>query len=336
MAVVGSSVALSPAIADYPVLAGQMWRYLAASVVLVGLMTARRDRRPRPDVGDVVRLVLLAASGLAGFNWCIVEGAKRSDPAFIAAVVGASPVALAILGPVISHTAIRRRTVVGGIAVATGIVVVQSATAAPSEAVPYAAGALVCEVAFTLLAVPLLRVMSPIAVSAGACVAAVPLLLVLAVAQPGPDFVLPSVSQAAVLLYLAVMTTAVAFVLWYGGVIRLGADRAGLFTGVMPVAALAIGVVVGTSSWSPGALAGSLLCGGGIAVGLRAARAGRGVDGRGRLLRRRPFHVAWMARQRCGGVLQEAEELDRERQDDGGVLLRGDFDDGLEQAQLQG
>jgi drug/metabolite transporter (DMT)-like permease len=45
--------------------------------------------------------------------------------------------------------------------------------------------------------------------------------------------------------YLAVAVTAVAFVLWYGCVERLGAGRAGLLTGVAPVAAALTGIALG-------------------------------------------------------------------------------------------
>jgi drug/metabolite transporter (DMT)-like permease len=46
-------------------------------------------------------------------------------------------------------------------------------------------------------------------------------------------------------VHLAVVVTAVAFLLWYSAVRRIGAGRAGLFTGVVPVAAAAGGVLLG-------------------------------------------------------------------------------------------
>ena len=45
--------------------------------------------------------------------------------------------------------------------------------------------------------------------------------------------------------HLAVFVTALAFVLWYGAVDRIGAARAGLFTGVVPVTAAVGGVLLG-------------------------------------------------------------------------------------------
>ncbi|TDE00345.1 DMT family transporter [Jiangella asiatica] len=280
MTVVGTSIALAPLLVDYPVLAGQAWRYLLAGLVLLGVMHARGVPVPRPRLAQLGRLVLLAGTGLAAFNWLLIEGSARSDPAFLAAVIGATPLVLALAGPLFDGGRIHGRTVAGSVVVVAGILVVQGATTAPLGAVPYAVGFLLCEAAFTLLAVPLLRELSPLQVSGAVCLVAVPLLAGLAVLEPGADLVVPTVSEAATLAFLAVCTTAIAFLLWYGGVVRLGADRAGLFAGVMPIAGVLAGVVAGTSGWSPTVLGGALLCGAGIVVGLRRApRAGEFADG---------------------------------------------------------
>ena len=61
--------------------------------------------------------------------------------------------------------------------------------------------------------------------------------------------------------YLAVGVTAIAFVLWYTSVGSLGAGRAGLLTGVAPIAAALVGVVLGAPV--PGLL---VWCGIGIVV----------------------------------------------------------------------
>lgn len=270
MILVGTSVAMSPALVNYPVLAGQAWRYLLAAGTLIGVLTTRGGRLPRLTWRGWVRLVVLAATGLAAFNWFIIEGAKRADPAFLVAIVGAVPITLAVMGPILGQTRVRPLTAGGAVVVGVGIVVVSGATAAPLAAVPYAAGILAGEVLFTLLAVPLLREITPLQLSASACLVAVPMLALGALLEPGTALQMPTITEGLALLYMAVFTTAVAFLLWYGGVVRLGADRAGLFAGVMPVAGYVAGIALGTSAWSPAALSGALLCALGIVLGLRA------------------------------------------------------------------
>jgi drug/metabolite transporter (DMT)-like permease len=55
-------------------------------------------------------------------------------------------------------------------------------------------------------------------------------------------------SDWAAIGYLAVLVTAVAFVLWYSAVLALGAGRAGLLTGIAPVSAALSGVLVGADA----------------------------------------------------------------------------------------
>jgi drug/metabolite transporter (DMT)-like permease len=97
--------------------------------------------------------------------------------------------------------------------VGVGIVVVSGATSAPLAAVPYAAGILLCEVAFTLLAVPLLKEITPLQLSAFVCLVAVPMLAAAAVVEPGAAVQMPTDIEGLALLYMAVFTTVVAFLL---------------------------------------------------------------------------------------------------------------------------
>jgi drug/metabolite transporter (DMT)-like permease len=69
--------------------------------------------------------------------------------------------------------------------------------------------------------------------------------------------------------YLAVGVTALAFVLWYSSVARLGAGRAGLLTGIAPIAAAATGVALGGPLPSLAVWAGIATVAAGLAVGLR-------------------------------------------------------------------
>jgi hypothetical protein len=99
-----------------------------------------------------------------------------------------------------------------------------------------------------------------------------------------------------------VFTTAVAFLLWYGGVVRLGADRAGLFAGVMPVAGYVAGVALGTSPWSLAApFGGVLLCG---RAGHRAGSTG--AIGGGGDRSHRPIKSSWSAKNQPGQPVPSA------------------------------
>ena len=75
--------------------------------------------------------------------------------------------------------------------------------------------------------------------------------------------------------YLAVAVTAVAFVLWYACVSRLGAGRAGLLTGIAPIAAALAGVALGGPAPRAGVWMGIAVVSAGLVIGLRGAPARR-------------------------------------------------------------
>src|SRR4051794_8554362 len=85
---------------------------------------------------------------------------------------------------------------------------------------------------------------------------------------PAGALAVPTAGEAARLAWLAVVVTAIAFVLWYSAVNALGVERAGLFAGVLPVAALLCAAALGASGLTPGRLAGVLAVAAGIAAGM--------------------------------------------------------------------
>ncbi|WP_026211922.1 DMT family transporter [Longispora albida] len=261
MFLVGSSVPLSRELLDYPTLAGQAARYALAAAVL--LVLARGF--PRLTTRDAVRLVALAATGLAGFNICLLAALREADPATVGTVIGATPVVLALAG--------RRSTrlVLGAVVMVIGAALVQGVGHASLAGLLWSVGALGGEVAFSLVAAPLVPRLGPIAVSAYACVFAVPLLAAASLAA-GEQWRMPVPAEAGVLLYLAVVLTAGAFVIWYAGLKRLGVAKAGMFAGLFPVAALAGAAVLDGAVPSPVAIAGTVLVGAGLVFGLAEPR----------------------------------------------------------------
>ena len=132
-----------------------------------------------------------------------------------------------------------------------GSVLVEGAGRADAVGVAWAVVALLCEAAFTLLAVPVLPRLSPWGVSVHAVWIAAVMLLVGGVLVEGPTAALRlDARELAALLWLAVVVTAAAFVLWYGAVAALGSGRAALLCGVAPVSAAAVGAV--TTGHVPG------------------------------------------------------------------------------------
>lgn len=266
MAIVGGSVAVSRALVHAPLFAAQGVRYTIAAAILFAI-GRRRVHRPRGR--EWVWLAAVALSGLVVFNIAVVRGVQHASPAAIGVAVALVPIALAVVGALLEGRRPRQRVLAAAIVVTVGSCLVEGFGNASAGGVLWAAVVLCCEAGFTLLAVPVLPRHGPWGVSLHATWMGALVYVVLAVSTEGPGAIGSlSAAQWGAVLFLAVMVTAVAFVLWYAAVSSLGPDRAGLLTGVVPASAALLGVATG-AAW-PAALAwvGIAVVGGGLTVGL--------------------------------------------------------------------
>jgi drug/metabolite transporter (DMT)-like permease len=269
LALVGSLVAASDLVEAYPFATGQTLRYALAAGVLLCLA---RGRLPRLRPPEALGMAALSATGLVLFNLFVIEGVRETDPATVGVIVGCVPVVLAVAGPLLEGRAVSARVVAAAVVVAVGAAGVQWADGGITTlGLALALGALACEAGFSLLAAPHLARLGPLAVSAYACLFAVPMLAAWSLVAEGPAIPLPSPAEAAALGYLAACVTAGGFVCWYTGVRLLGVERAGLFSGVLPVSALACSAALGVAEITPQRLAAVAVVAGGITVGMRAA-----------------------------------------------------------------
>jgi drug/metabolite transporter (DMT)-like permease len=277
MVLVGSSVAVSQLLLDFPVLTGQAIRYAiaAAALLLIARFFPRfgagSARRPRPREAAV--LLGLAAIGLAGFNICVLTGLRHADPAVVGTFIGAAPLGLALLGPLQSRARPTPRLLAAAAIVVAGTAVVHGSGRADALGVAASAGALAAEVAFSMLAALVLPRLGAVRVSAYSCTLAVPLLLLGAAVTGEPaHWRSPTRPEWLALAYLATFMTVLAFLAWFTGLQRLGVDRAGVLVGVMPLATLATAAVMAGSWPAAGQVLGVLTVAAGLGLGLTAGR----------------------------------------------------------------
>ncbi len=271
MFAVGTGVTVSAELTEYPIFAAQSLRYLAAAAILVGAVAVLRRPVPRPRGTDWLWLAGVAATGLVIFNVAVIRSVEHAEPAAVAILIGAVPLVLLLADAVRLRQRPSPLLVLGAVLVVLGAALVQGGGRTTIEGLAWAFVALLCEAAFTLLAVPVLGRLGPVGVSIHTCWLAALALGLLALLIDGAE-ALPPMHAGAVgaLVYLAVVQTAIAFSLWYSGVGILGPAVAGLFAGVMPIAAALTGVVPGLTTVTPAVIGGSVLVGVGIALGLGA------------------------------------------------------------------
>jgi drug/metabolite transporter (DMT)-like permease len=270
-ALVGSLVAASDSVESYPLAEGQFARYLLAAAAL---LVIARGRLPRLGAREALGLAALAGTGLVLFNVLVIEGVRETDPATVGVIVGCVPIVLAVAGPLLDRRPVSGRVVLAAATVAVGAAGVQWTDGGITPAgLMLALGALGCEAAFSLLAAPHLARLGPLAVSAYACLFALPLLAAWSLATGGPDVPAPEPDEAIALLYLALAVTTGGFLCWYTAVSVLGVERAGLFSGLLPVSALACSAAIGAAEVTPGRLLAVAVVAAGISLGVRATTA---------------------------------------------------------------
>lgn len=265
-AMVGASFPVSEALVDYPYAAGQAIRYLGGALILTLLL---KGRLGRPTAKELALLFGVAGVGMVMFNLAVLGTVERIGATNAGVVIGASPVVLALLVPLVARRRPQRRFVLAALVVVAGAALVNGADdRIDALGLTLALTALAGEVGFTLLAAPLLPRLGAMRVAAWSAWLASAQLLVLSAG----DIPTPTTEHAAAIAYLAVITTALAFVLWFSAVQRLGADKAGLLIGLMPVAAVAVDALLNGRAPSPLDVAGTALVTLGVVLGATAGR----------------------------------------------------------------
>jgi drug/metabolite transporter (DMT)-like permease len=271
MTCVGGSVAVSGVLARAPVFTAEALRYAMACLILLGLARLAGRRLVMPRGAEWLWLAGIAVTGLVLFNIALVAGSRHAEPAVLGVAVACVPALLALIGPLLEGSRPRARLVAAALVVTCGAALVQGLGRTDALGLAWAAVVLSCEAAFTLLAIPVLGRHGPWGVSVHTTWLAAVMFAAIGGVREGPAAAARlGYHDWLAVAYLGVAVTAVAFVLWYSSVGRLGASRAGLLTGVAPVAAAAAGVLLGGPAPRPLVWAGIAVVAAGLTLGLRA------------------------------------------------------------------
>ncbi|WP_328384188.1 DMT family transporter (plasmid) [Micromonospora zamorensis] len=242
----GASIAMVRLLLSYPLFAGQAMRYAIAAAVLlptlvaVGLM-ARRDvarsgERLKVAPAEWAWLALLAAAGLVGYNMCLVTALEHADAAVVSSVVGAVPLAVGIVAPLLRQHLPSRHLVMAAVIVVGGTILVHGAGQGSLLGVGFAIGALAGDSAFALVADKVLPRLGPVRVATYTCLLAVPMLLSASIVAGEPtSWRVPNATEWLVLAGLGVLLTAVGFCAFFRGIQMASVERAALTVGLVPL-----------------------------------------------------------------------------------------------------
>ncbi|WP_307872610.1 DMT family transporter [Paractinoplanes ovalisporus] len=272
MTFVGGSVAVSAFLADAPSLTVQSLRYaVACLLLLLYVFLYARGRVLRPRGTEWLWLGGVVLTGMVVFNVALVQGSRHAEPAVLGVAVACVPLLLAVAGPLLEGRAPAAHLVVAALVVTVGAALVQGLGRTDGIGLLWALVTFACEAGFTLLAVPVLGRHGPLGVSVHATWMAAVAFGAGGLFWEGPRAILRlHLDDVLAGAYLAVLVTAVAFVLWYTCVQRLGSARTGLLTGIAPVSAAVVGVALGGPVPGLAVWVGVAVVAAGLALGFRS------------------------------------------------------------------
>ncbi|OLF07170.1 hypothetical protein BLA60_28580 [Actinophytocola xinjiangensis] len=267
---VGASVPVTGLLDGYPVLSAQAARYaIGAALLFVWL----RGRVPLPTRRDLGGLAVMVGAGMLGFNAAILLAQRYATPGFVAAMLGASPLVLAVAAPLLRGRRPSRPALTGGGLVAVGVVTLSGGGSWHGPGLVLSIVVVLCEVAFTLGGVGVVARLGAVGASFWSCVGAAAGGAVLSTVLSGTAaWPAPTTTETVAVLVLGSVVTALAFGCWYTGVAVLGADRVGVLIGLMPVAGLAASVLLDRQDLTPVSVIGVLIVTAGCVLGLRGER----------------------------------------------------------------
>jgi drug/metabolite transporter (DMT)-like permease len=249
MAIVGSSIVVGKvAVARLPVFLLSGLRFAVASLILVVIVAVIERPLPRLAGRDVAVLTLQAFAGIFVFNVLLLYGLALTSAAEGGIVTSTTPAVAAALSVVALRERWSRARTVGVILVVLGIVVINIAGGGlgargswPLLGNVLVFGAVVGEAVFVVCSRVASQRLSPVVVATAISALGFVMFLPAALLELRA-FPLSRLTSADWLLvgYYGVIVTVVAFLFWASGVARVPASAASVFTGVLPVSALAL------------------------------------------------------------------------------------------------
>lgn len=268
--VVGGSVPVTGLLEHYPVLSGQAIRYAIGTAVLYTWLRCKGRRLRRPTPRDLLGIAGMVVFGMLGFNAAQLAAQRFAAPGFVAAMLGGTPLFLALLAPALRGRRPALSALLGAVVVVTGVVVLSGGGSWHGPGLVLSLLVLLGEVLFTVSGAGVTTRLGVLEACVLACLAATVAAAVSGTVIDGrAAWPVPTATEAIALLILGVLVTAVAFCAWYTSVTVLGADRAGVLVGLMPLSGLAVAVLVGAQPVTLVGVGGALLVGTGCVIGLR-------------------------------------------------------------------
>ena len=253
------------------------YRFLIGATVLIGLALVQRRSFRLGVRGHVFALLVGVLQFVLNFN-LVYRAEQHVASGLVALMFSLLVIANAGLAALFLGQRVTRRFLTGAVMGIAGValLVAHEVGTAPQTGIGLAlaaAAVATASCANVLQASPLARGLPAEAALAVAMLYGAGINAVWALATAGPPVVTADPVYWLGLVYLGVVASALAFMLYYGMIRRVGAAAAGYVNVLVPVVALSLSTVFEGFVWTPLAAAGVVLAIAGLAVALGGRRA---------------------------------------------------------------
>lgn len=251
MIIVGSSVTVGAHLigstAGIPVNLALGVRFVTACLILTPVCIIREGRLPRLGFRQWGVVFAQALCGVVLFNLLLLAGLCHTDPGSAGIATSTTPACMALCSWLLLGERPEPRIWLGVVLTVAGLMVLQLPAlvgqAGGGESwlgILYVLGAVGCESLFLLLRKTLPESLTPLGASTVVSMAGMVLFLPIALVElPGADLAAVPLLTWGVLIYYGAGVSAAAYLFWFSGVVRVSGGVAGIFTGVLPLSALA-------------------------------------------------------------------------------------------------
>jgi drug/metabolite transporter (DMT)-like permease len=237
--------------AEMDAVTAALWRYIVAATTLVAVALLLEHGLPRLTAQQWLGVVVLGILGVAMYNLCFMYGLQTVPASRASLIIALNPAATLIGGALFLHEPLSRSRVLG-IALALLGVTVELSGGNPMnlfERGPLLGelamfGCVVSWAAYTLLGKRMLgEGVSSLAATTYAALAGT--LLLVAINAVTGNLHVPQASPKAwwCIAFIGVFSTALAYVWFYDGVRAIGPAPTAVFINLVPVVAIALGVL---------------------------------------------------------------------------------------------
>jgi drug/metabolite transporter (DMT)-like permease len=253
-AMVGSSIVVGKVVAaSFPVMLASGLTSAIALPILLGLLYRREGGLPRIGGRDLIVLFFQALIGSFLFRILLLAGLALTTAAESGIITSTTPAAIGLISFLFLGDRPTRNRVAGIALAVLGILAMNVlGTSLDAERGPnpllgnlMIVGVVICEALFTIFGKMVSGRVSPLAIAVVVSLSSLLMFLpFMAHEAAGFDFSSVPAHGWLALVYFGIGLNVVAFVLWFHGVARVPASTAGVFTGLLPVSAVALSYVV--------------------------------------------------------------------------------------------